>query len=172
MNPGAISRLLDNFIDESVGTVTATLVNMNDGKVSQIRRVLNVLARAHNAKGSCLNVVGALYAQRICLFRAIPTDAEVGLVKLARVSLATAGEVVAERRSKYSEKLYTQPQLLAILVLMRYEDWSLREAEARLSEHAELRRALNLSTVPHYTVRCACFWEGCLRKTSPKRSKP
>jgi biofilm PGA synthesis N-glycosyltransferase PgaC len=74
MNPGAIARLLDNFADESVGTVTATLVNINRGNPSQIRSVLTVLARAHNAKGSCLNVVGALYAQRRSVFRPIPTD--------------------------------------------------------------------------------------------------
>ena len=74
MNAGAIPRLLDNFDDESVGTVTATLVNGNGSSVSQIRRLLNVAARAPNAKGSCLNVFGALYAQRKCVFRAIPTD--------------------------------------------------------------------------------------------------
>ena len=88
--------------------------------------------------------------------------AEVGLVKLARVSLGIAAEVVAERRSKYSKKLYSQPQLLAILVLMRYEDWSLREAEVRLNEHAELRRALQLRTVPDYST--LCLFVGRLRE--------
>jgi len=35
-----------------------------------------------------------------------------------------------------------QPQLLAILCLMRYEDSTYRETEVRLAEHAELRRVL------------------------------
>ena len=35
---------------------------------------------------------------------------------------------------------------------MRYEDWIFREAEVRLSEHAELRSALQLRSVPDYTT--------------------
>jgi IS5 family transposase len=35
---------------------------------------------------------------------------------------------------------------------MRYEDWTFREAEVRLSEHAELRSALQLNSVPDYTT--------------------
>jgi transposase len=35
---------------------------------------------------------------------------------------------------------------------MRYEDWTFREAEVRLSEHSELRSALGLNSVPDYTT--------------------
>ena len=35
---------------------------------------------------------------------------------------------------------------------MRYEDWTYREAEVRLAEHSELRRALQLRSVPDYTT--------------------
>src|SRR3989449_5488348 len=45
-----------------------------------------------------------------------------------------------------------QTQLLAILCFMRYEDWTFRETEVRLSEHGELRRALALASVPDYTT--------------------
>jgi len=45
-----------------------------------------------------------------------------------------------------------QPQLLAVLCLMRYEDWTFREAEVRLREHHELRAALHLPAVPDYTT--------------------
>ena len=56
-------------------------------------------------------------------------------------------------RSKYSKHLFTQPALLAILCLMRYDDWTYREAEVRLSEHAELRAALGLEEhVPDHTT--------------------
>ena len=41
--------------------------------------------------------------------------------------------------SRFSKHQFTQPQLLAILCLMRYEDWAFREAEVRLGEHRELR---------------------------------
>lgn len=35
---------------------------------------------------------------------------------------------------------------------MRFEDWTYREAEVRLAEHQELRRALELESVPDHTT--------------------
>jgi IS5 family transposase len=35
---------------------------------------------------------------------------------------------------------------------MRIEDWTFREADVRLSEHSELRSALQLNSVPDYTT--------------------
>ena len=61
--------------------------------------------------------------------------AEVGLVRFARVAREVAETVLPTYRSKYSKHLFTQPSLLAILCLMRYEDWTFREAEVRLGEH-------------------------------------
>ena len=55
-------------------------------------------------------------------------------------------------RSTCSQHRFTPPQLLAMLCLMRYEDWTFREAEVRLVEHRELRRALGLDRVPDYTT--------------------
>jgi hypothetical protein len=63
-----------------------------------------------------------------------------------------AETVLLSYRSKYSKHLFTQPSLLAILCLMRYEDWTFREAEVRLGEHQELRTALGLERVPDYTT--------------------
>jgi hypothetical protein len=71
--------------------------------------------------------------------------AEVGLVRFASVALDVAKATVTHYRTSFSKHQFTQPQLLAILCLMRYEDWTYREAEVRLSEHSELRRALQLS---------------------------
>src|SRR5579859_2821090 len=78
--------------------------------------------------------------------------AEVGLVRFAHVAREVAEAVLPSYRSKYSKHLYTQPALLAILCLMRYEDWTFREAEVRLGEHQELRAALGLEWVPDYTT--------------------
>jgi len=78
--------------------------------------------------------------------------AEVGLVRFALVAREVAETVLPSYRSKYSKHLFTQPALLAILCLMRYEDWTYREAEVRLAEHCELRRALALRSVPDYTT--------------------
>jgi len=40
---------------------------------------------------------------------------------------------------------------------MRYEDWTFREAEVRLSEHRELRRTLELASVTDYTTVYRCL---------------
>lgn len=77
---------------------------------------------------------------------------EIGLVAFATDALRIATAVIPSYRSKFSKRLFTQPQLLSILCLMRYEDWTFREAEVRLSEHSELRRALQLDRVPDFST--------------------
>jgi hypothetical protein len=78
--------------------------------------------------------------------------AEVGLLAFARTALEVGRAVPPPYRSRFSKHQFTQPQLLAILCLMRYEDWTFREAEVRLSEHRELRQTLGLSKVPDFTT--------------------
>jgi hypothetical protein len=77
---------------------------------------------------------------------------EVGLVPFARVALEVSREVVPAYSHRFSPQRFTQPQLLSILCLMRYEDWTFRAAEVRLAEHGELRRALELQAVPDYST--------------------
>ena len=74
--------------------------------------------------------------------------AEVGLVKFAAVALRVGQAVLPAYRSKFSKHCFQPPQLLAILCLMRDEDWTFREAEVRLAEHRERRAALGLSLAP------------------------
>ena len=78
--------------------------------------------------------------------------AEVGLLAFARTALEVGRAVLPSYRSRFSKHQFTQPQLLAVLCLMRYEDWTFREAEVRLSEHRELRGTLELSRVPDFTT--------------------
>ena len=78
--------------------------------------------------------------------------AEVGLLPFARIALQVAKAVLPRYRSRFSKHQFTQPQLLAILCLMRYEDWTLREAEVRLGAHQELRAARRLERVPDGTT--------------------
>jgi IS5 family transposase len=78
--------------------------------------------------------------------------AEIGLVKFATTALRLGQAALPAYRSKFSKRQFTQPRLLAVLCLMRYEEWTFREAEARLAEHRELRAALGLSVVPDYTT--------------------
>ncbi len=77
---------------------------------------------------------------------------EIGLLPFARVALDVATAVLPPYRTRFSKHQFTQPQLLAVLCLMRYEDWTFREAEVRLREHSELRAVLRLSSVPDYTT--------------------
>ena len=78
--------------------------------------------------------------------------AEVGLLPFARVALQVATQVLPPYRTRFSKHQFTQPPLLAVLCLMRYEDWTFREAEVRLREHQELRAVLQLPAVPDYTT--------------------
>jgi hypothetical protein len=78
--------------------------------------------------------------------------AEIGLVEFAKCALVIAKKVMPLYRSKYSKHTFSQPQLLAILCLMRYEDWTFRETEVRLQEHIELRMTLGLKQTPDYTT--------------------
>ena len=78
--------------------------------------------------------------------------AEVGLLRFARIALQVSRAVLPRYRSRFSKRQFTQPQLLAILCLMRYEDWTFREAEVRLGEHRELRQTLALLSVPDFTT--------------------
>jgi hypothetical protein len=78
--------------------------------------------------------------------------AEVGLLPFARIALQVSKAVLPRYRSHFSKHQFNQPQLLAILCLMRYEDWTFREAEVRLGEHRELRQALGLGSVPDFTT--------------------
>jgi hypothetical protein len=82
--------------------------------------------------------------------------AEIGVVRFAQVAREVAEAALSQYRSRFSKHTFTQPTLLAILCLMRYEDWTYREAEVRLREHAELRAALGLERVPDYTTLYRC----------------
>jgi len=74
--------------------------------------------------------------------------AEVGLVACARVALRVGQVALPAYRSQFSQRRFQQPPRLAILCLMRDEDWTFREAEVRLAEHTALRAALGLQHVP------------------------
>jgi hypothetical protein len=66
--------------------------------------------------------------------------AEVGLLPFARIAPQVCRAVLPRYRSRFSKHKFNQPQLLAILCLMRYEDWTFREAEVWLGEHRVMRR--------------------------------
>lgn len=81
-------------------------------------------------------------------------------------------------RSPCSKHTFTQPTLLAIRCLMRYENWTHRDAEVRRREHAELRTALAIERVPDSTTLYRCMrrpgeddltrlWPATIRRMPP-----
>ena len=77
---------------------------------------------------------------------------EVGPARFAEVALRASSRVMALYRTARSKHIFDQPQLLAALLLMRFEDWTFRETEVRLLEHTELRQVLGLKSAPDHTT--------------------
>jgi hypothetical protein len=69
------------------------------------------------------------------------------------VALDVAQATVPRYRTAFRKHPFTPPPWLAILCRLRYEDGTWREAQVRLAEHSELRRALRLGSVPDYATR-------------------
>ena len=78
--------------------------------------------------------------------------AEVGLVTCASVALRVGQAALPADRSKVSKPRFRPPQLLAVLCRRRDAEWTFREAEVRLAEHAERRAALGLRHGPDSTT--------------------
>ena len=74
--------------------------------------------------------------------------AEVGLLPFARIALQVSRAVLPRYRSRFSKHQFTQPQLLAILCLMRYEDWTFAKPRCGSANIANCVRALGLPACP------------------------
>jgi hypothetical protein len=71
---------------------------------------------------------------------------------VARRALAVATGVLPPYAHVYSPRKYTQPQLFACLVLKTFLKTDYRGLVAHLADHSDLRAALGLKTVPHFTT--------------------
>src|SRR6185436_15306846 len=77
-----------------------------------------------------------------------PTD----LVKLGTLALRIAARRMAPYASVYSRKDFTQPQLLACLIIRGARGLTYRGTAALLRECPDLKAALGLTKVPHFTT--------------------
>ena len=75
-------------------------------------------------------------------------------VRVAREALAVGRAALPAYSSRYSKHTYTQPQLFALLVLKQFLRTDYRGLVALVTEWTELRRALGLKQVPHYSTLC------------------
>jgi hypothetical protein len=88
----------------------------------------------------------------------VPTEryradsASSSLARYVFAALEVAGAEFPAQRSKFSKRLFAQPQLVAILCLARHVGWSLRQAQAELARDRSLQAALSLQRVPHYST--------------------
>ena len=71
---------------------------------------------------------------------------------IALVAYATAKRTFRPYRRKKSPKKFSQPQLVACLVLKEFFKTDYRGIVAILEDSSDLRQALELTVVPHYTT--------------------
>jgi hypothetical protein len=74
--------------------------------------------------------------------------------QVARVAYLTAREALEPFACAQSKHTFTQPQLLAILILKTFFQTDYRGIVALLSEWSDLRLELELKRVPHYSTLC------------------
>ena len=73
-------------------------------------------------------------------------------LSVARVALRAATQALPTYSCPKSPHRFTQPQLLACLVLREFLRLDYRGLAATLGEWGELRQALGLARVPHWTT--------------------
>lgn len=73
---------------------------------------------------------------------------------LGKQALAVAQEALPAYSSAFSPKVFTQPQLFAILVLRQFFRTDYRGIVQILADSSDLRSALGLAKVPHYSTLC------------------
>src|SRR5580658_4009508 len=72
--------------------------------------------------------------------------------KVAMVALAAGKDAFSDYSHKYSPRKFTQPQLFACLVLKEFEKKDYRGIAALLADCSDLRDAIGLRFVPHFTT--------------------
>jgi hypothetical protein len=75
-------------------------------------------------------------------------------VALAQEALKVGESGLSAYSSRFSKKTYTQPQLFAILVLRLFFRTDYRGVVQLLKDLSDLRQALQIKHVPHYSTLC------------------
>jgi hypothetical protein len=73
-------------------------------------------------------------------------------LSVAREALAVARRCLRPYAHKFSPKKFTQPQLFACLVLKTFLKTDYRGLAVHLADHSDIRAALGLTVVPHFTT--------------------
>lgn len=73
-------------------------------------------------------------------------------LRVARQALALATQALRRYAHKFSPKKFTQPQLFTCLVLKTFLKTDYRGVAEHLADHSDLRAALALAAIPHFTT--------------------
>jgi hypothetical protein len=74
---------------------------------------------------------------------------------VARMALRAARDSLPDHAKAKSPKKFTQPQLVACLVIKEFRQLDYRGTQTLLAEWSDVRRVLGLTKVPHFTTLCA-----------------
>ena len=69
-----------------------------------------------------------------------------------QVAYEAACQALPAHRHKFSPRKFTQPQLMACLVLKEFARLDYRGLAAHLADHPDLGRMIDLKVIPHYTT--------------------
>jgi len=98
------------------------------------------------------------------------------VISLSKMALGLAKETLPPYSHKNSPHKFTQAQLFAILCVRRFFGLDLRATVQLLADWSDLRRALSLKRVPHYSTLCYAerrlLKKGLLSGSWTKLSKP
>jgi hypothetical protein len=74
---------------------------------------------------------------------------------VAQMALRAARDSLPDHAKAKSPRKFTQPQLMASLVIKEFLQLDYRGTQTLLAEWSDLRRVLGLTKVPHFTTLCA-----------------
>lgn len=74
---------------------------------------------------------------------------------VARMALEAAQDALDDYSHRKSPRKFTQPQLLACLIIKEFHELDYRGIHVMLAEWSDLRDVLGLQRVPHFTTLCA-----------------
>src|SRR5437764_6893769 len=72
--------------------------------------------------------------------------------RVLQVAYDAARRAVAAHRHRLSPKKFTQPQLMACLVLKEFSRLDYRGLADHLADHPDLARLIGLEVIPHFTT--------------------
>jgi hypothetical protein len=88
--------------------------------------------------------------------------------RVLQVAYDAACQALPAHRHRFSPKKFTQPQLLACLVLKEFLRLDYRGLAVHLADHPDLARLIGMRAVPHYTTfQKAAAW---LLTSAPARA--